>query len=101
MLKKYYCHLPLFDDNAKAVMPDINPTTPTKRVSFIEIPENVKTHDTDGSSSRSFNIEKRSSSAAELDTSINDRSVHLKMSSMVEAKDTQWPDVIKCRYYDV
>ncbi|CAB3257091.1 unnamed protein product [Arctia plantaginis] len=97
MLKKYYCYLPLFNDSAKIDPPELN-TTPTKRVSFVEIPE-IK----DGS--KSHDAEKPRSSishdTSESDTSGNDRSIHLKTCSEVEATETLWPDVIKCKYYDV
>ena len=104
MLKKYYSYLPLFDAEAKVVAPEINSTTPTKRVSFVEIPEIAKT-DTEESSSKSSNGEKSKSSTSnepsDLDTSANDKSIHLKMCTEIEAAQTAWPDVVKCRYYDV
>lgn len=105
MLKKYYSYLPLFDEKAKDIVPEINSTTPTKRVSFIEIPEITKTLDTEESTSKSSNGEKSKSSMSngttELDTSANDKSIHLKMCTEIEAAETGWPDVVKCRYYDV
>ncbi|KAJ8717149.1 hypothetical protein PYW08_005548 [Mythimna loreyi] len=105
MLKKYYSYLPLFDEEAKVIVPEINSTTPTKRVSFVEIPEISKTLDTEDSTSKSSNGEKSKSSTSkepsELDTSVNDKSIHLKMCTEIEAAETMWPDVVKCRYYDV
>lgn len=105
MLKKYYSCLPLFDAEAKVVAPEINSTTPTKRVSFVEIPEIAKQLDSEESSSKSLNEEKSKSSMSnepsKLDTSVNDKSIHLKMCTEIEAAETVWPDVVKCRYYDV
>ncbi|XP_075981061.1 cyclin E-interacting protein minus isoform X2 [Anticarsia gemmatalis] len=98
MLKKYYCHLPLFNEDAKVDPPEVN-TTPTKRVSFVEIPEksNESKDNEDVGEARSSILNENS----ELDTSANDRSIHLKMNSEIEAAETLWPDVIKCRFYDV
>lgn len=102
MLKKYYSYLPLFNEDVKVEPPEVN-TTPTKRVSFVEIPEN-NPETKDNSGLKSFNIDKPRNSISndgELDTSVNDRSIHLKMCTEIEAAETLWPDVIKCRYYDV
>lgn len=105
MLKKYYTYLPMFDEEAKVIAPEINSTTPTKRVSFVEIPEISKTLDTEENTSKSLNGEKSRNSTSnepsELDTSVNDKSVHLKMCTEIEAAETAWPDVLKCRYHDV
>lgn len=98
MLKKYYCYLPLFDENAKVIPPEMNATTPTKRVSFVEIPDSTKEEE---SSSKSCGEKAKLHDNSDLDTSVNDKSIHLKMSTEIEAAETVWPDVIKCRYHDV
>lgn len=99
MLKKYYTYLPFFNGDVK-VEPSQVDTTPTKRVSFVEIPETK-----DSNNLNSFNIDRprtsTSNEMSELNTSDNDKSIHLKMSTQVEATETLWPEVLKCRYYDV
>lgn len=95
----------MFNEDTKVNVPEMNSMTPTKRVSFVEIPENTKTLDTEENTSKNSNGEKSKSSISnensELDTSVNDKSIHLKMSTEIEAVETSWPDVLKCRYYDV
>lgn len=97
MLNKYYSNLPLFNDSAKIDPPKLN-TTPTKRVSFVKIPEieeGLKSHD--GENPRSS----ISYETSGLDTSGNDKSIHLKMNTEEEVTETPWPNIIKCKYYDV
>lgn len=114
MLKKYYHFLPAFQEGAK--VPE-HSTTPTKRVSFVQIPEIMSTnsevpthtntnnpevldkHCIDESNDSKINsISKEIKS--ELDTSA-DRPIDLKMCCEIEAKESAWPDVLKCRYHDV
>lgn len=97
MLKKYYCFLPAFNNEVKVDPEPINPVTPTKRVSFVEIPtvSQVSREEIAVTSTREEKPE------YELDTSANDKSIVLEMSSEVEAKETTWPNLLKCRHYDV
>ncbi|XP_026741470.1 uncharacterized protein LOC113503629 isoform X2 [Trichoplusia ni] len=102
MLKKYYGYLPIFNGETKINSPEVNSTTPTKRVSFVEIPERIQHNEE--SNSRSNGDKSKSSTShdnSDLDTSVNDKSIHLKMNTEAEALETVWPEVIKCRYYDV
>lgn len=115
MLKKYYNFLPLFNENAKLnVSEEVNSTTPTKRVSFIEIPELQQTsrNPEDVGSYTGSLIETSKSNAnseasvwklnnSESDTSFTNKTIDLKMCTEIEAADTSWPDVLKCRHYDV
>ncbi|KAJ0174218.1 hypothetical protein K1T71_010364 [Dendrolimus kikuchii] len=110
MLKKYHCYLPIFNGEEKLNVSEENSMTPTKRVSFVEIPQQVKNLDNlqetcDNISTKSLNVQRTKDSSREntneLDTSVNDKTVELKMGSAVEALNTTWPDVMKCRYYDV
>lgn len=115
MLKKYYNFLPLFNENAKLnVSEEVNSTTPTKRVSFIEIPELQQTsrNPEDVGSYTGSLIETSKSNAnseasvwklnnSESDTSLTNKTIDLKMCTEIEAAETSWPDVLKCRHYDV
>ncbi|XP_013162506.1 PREDICTED: uncharacterized protein LOC106113993 [Papilio xuthus] len=104
MLKKYYCFLPAFNDDNKINTLEVNSMTPTKKVSFVHIPT---------TSTESYEIQENSSNVntkksynsnmenPELNTSINDKSIDLKMCTEIEVKETLWPDVMKCRYFDV
>ncbi|KOB72819.1 Neuronal calcium sensor [Operophtera brumata] len=107
MLKKYYNFLPLFNGTAKLnVSEEANSTTPTKRVSFIEIPqlqetsrnaEDVasKTGLSDTKSRIDLNLAKLNSS--DVDTSVTDKI----MCTEIEAVETSWPNSLKCRHHDV
>lgn len=101
MLKKYYCFLPAFNDDVK-VAPVANSTTPTKRVSFIQIPTESEPESTqDGVIKPLSKIDvSEKSMTRELDTSA-DKSIDLKMCSEIEAKETIWPEILKCRHFDV
>ncbi|XP_037961831.2 uncharacterized protein LOC105382828 [Plutella xylostella] len=166
MLKKYYCFLPAFSD--QPVSPEVISTTPTKRTSYVKIPDaqlpdnimqttdsmssikietkvDTETPIPSASSLESSTIEKpdyscsnqsvisekpsssfgivdmkpkisaliersvsRSSISkesshndSELNTSACDKSVVLKMCTENEAKETPWPDLLKCRFHDV
>ncbi|XP_068620092.1 uncharacterized protein mi isoform X2 [Battus philenor] len=107
MLRKYYCFLPAFNDD-KINDIEANSMTPTKKVSFIHIPtisnalevfqetasnSNVKTIGSNMKDSNNLD--------SEMNTSIIDKSIELKMCTEIEARNTLWPDVIKCRYFDV
>lgn len=105
MLKKYYCYLPIFNGEDKLNVCEENSMTPTKRVSFVEIPDHIKSLDNlqetyEDNSVKSMNV-KIIRNSNELDISANDKSVEPKMGSAVEAANTVWPDVLKCRYHDV
>ncbi|XP_063830746.1 uncharacterized protein LOC135080006 [Ostrinia nubilalis] len=113
MLKKYYCFLPAFTGEDKLNTSEAN-STPTKRVSFVHIPtehgvnEPVQetTQDTmrlttQPGKSQSLPAKECSKSEPELDTSVSDKTIDLKMSTEIEAKETPWPEVLKCRHYDV
>lgn len=107
MLKKYYNFLPLFNENAKLnVSEEANCTTPTKRVSFIEIPELKQTsrNAEDLTSKPSSNIDTSNSEAPKLNNSdldTSDKTIDLKMCTELEAAETLWPDLLKCRHHDV
>lgn len=111
MLKKYYCFLPAFTNDIKVPIPETNSVTPTKRVSFVHIPTELS-----NSAQVTEQIEKDFTSndrignslskdsvklETELDTSANDKSIVLKASSQMEATETPWPEVLKCRHYGV
>lgn len=114
MLKKYYCFLPAFQEAAKVTE---NCTTPTKRVSFVHIPEIMSTNSEVTTETKTTNLEVLDKHSvvesndtkiisiskeikSELDTS-TDRTIDLKMCCEIEAKESAWPDVLKCRYHDV
>lgn len=111
MLKKYYCYLPLFNNEDKPNILEENSMTPTRTVSFIEIPEQVKTLDNLQDTCEDFftkcksDADKKSNFLKEnlttLDTSATDKSIVLKMGTETEAVETSWPELLKCRYYDV
>ncbi|XP_049877158.1 uncharacterized protein LOC126374545 [Pectinophora gossypiella] len=101
MLKKYYYHLPAFTGNVKdsAV---VNSSTPTKRVSFIEISTESVTGD---ACLKTANIDKPRDSLSNINNSelnmSSDKSIELKLCTETEVRETTWPDLLKCRYYDV
>lgn len=107
MLKKYYCFLPIFNEGTKVNSPEVDCTTPTKRVSFVEIPEQtVKSHPLEeqsiGGMFNSINAAKiLKDQNRSNETTTNDKTINIKMCSESEAKDTVWPNVMKCKYYDV
>ncbi|XP_026320991.1 uncharacterized protein LOC113231045 isoform X2 [Hyposmocoma kahamanoa] len=116
MLKKYYCFLPAFQESTKVAEPS---TTPSKRVSFVHIPEimyksevttEIKTENhAEVLDKHSVDVEKSDDSKvnsiskeikSELDTSA-DKTIDLKMCCEIEAKESAWPEALKCRYHDV
>ncbi|XP_013137386.1 PREDICTED: uncharacterized protein LOC106102448 isoform X2 [Papilio polytes] len=103
MLKKYYCFLPAFNDDKKINTLEVNSMTPTKKVSFIHIPTTSMETDEIQENSSQVNARNNNSNIdnSELNTSVNDKSIELKMCTEIEVKDTLWPDLIKCRYFDV
>ncbi|XP_013172884.1 PREDICTED: uncharacterized protein LOC106121679, partial [Papilio xuthus] len=104
MLKKYYCFLPAFNDDNKINTLEVNSMTPTKKVSFVHIPTTSTESDEIQENSSNVNTKKSYNSNMEnpeLNTSINDKSIDLKMCTEIEVKETLWPDVMKCRYFDV
>lgn len=111
MLKKYYSFLPLFTDTSKVNVSEVNSMTPTKRVSFVEIPEQVMQPDVlcknvDVVSCSTSNIEKSKpkdilNTSHETDTNLINKCVEIKMGTKVEAAETAWPHVLKCKYHDV
>ncbi|CAH2042222.1 unnamed protein product, partial [Iphiclides podalirius] len=109
MLKKYYCFLPAFNEDEKVNI-EANSITPTKKVSFVHIPTISSACDAfQETSTNNSHIQKSITSITrdsnvsdcELNTSVNDKSIELKMCTNIEARETLWPDVLKCRYYDV
>lgn len=109
MLKKYYGHLPLFNENTKLdVSEEANSMTPTKRVSFIEIPDVTGDTETSSKASSSTDTSKCSTSkdkfngsVQESDTSATDKTIDLKLCTEIEAVEAAWPDVLKCKHYDI
>ncbi|XP_030030551.2 uncharacterized protein LOC115447560 isoform X1 [Manduca sexta] len=109
MLKKYYCYLPLFNDSEKVNTPEVNSTTPKKMVSFVEIPEQLALpkmlSDIEASKGSSSEIMVKHEENLTLNTSsdlnVSDKSVEIKLGTEMEAAETAWPEVLKCRYYDV
>ncbi|KAJ2948637.1 hypothetical protein O0L34_g7893 [Tuta absoluta] len=97
MLKKYYCFLPAFSDTK--ITPDLNSSTPTKRVSFVQIPTDSE-DTTERIGGESLDRSKSEEVKHDLETSA-DKSVELKTCSETEARETSWPEVLKCRHYDV
>lgn len=79
--------------------------TPTKKVSFVQIPETTNVH----SFSETVHLDKTDTSSIQPDvlqksqanTSISDKSIEIKMCSEIEVLEASWPDVLKCKYYDV
>ncbi|CAH2089392.1 unnamed protein product [Euphydryas editha] len=102
MLKKYYCFLPAFNGEENLNI-EANSMTPTKKVSFVKIP--VATGAIDDLQETAAGVSllkvKDNKPEAEANTSKNDKSIDLKMCSEIEAKESQWPDVLKCKHYDV
>ncbi|XP_059054917.1 uncharacterized protein LOC131848963 [Achroia grisella] len=108
MLKKYYCFLPAFTEVPKNNAIEVNSVTPTKRVSFIQIPTEPEStgssHDNMPSKCSTSETEKSKESTKsdlELDTSTNDKSIDIKMCTQIEAAEMLWPDVLKYRCHDV
>lgn len=80
--------------------------TPTKRVSFIEIPKvvqdvSIKPDSSKDGEKSSTSRDKLNSSEQDVDTSISDKTIHLKMCTEIEAVESPWPDALKCKHYDV
>ncbi|XP_038211054.1 uncharacterized protein LOC119831676 isoform X2 [Zerene cesonia] len=109
MLKKYYCFLPAFNGEQTLNIEE-NSMTPTKKVSFIQIPDICQSiqETADNVSNPNLELEKISSNSSRTTTkcedgnsSMNDKSIELKMGSEAEAKENAWPDILKCRYHDV
>lgn len=112
MLKKYYCFLPAFSEDEKINI-EANSTTPTKKVSFVHIPTISSSSDifqeTATNNSQIRDLQKSAinstrdcnTSECEINTSVNDKTIELKMCTDIEARETLWPDVLKCRCYDV
>lgn len=108
MLKKYYCFLPAFNGEENLNIEN-NSMTPTKKVSFIKIPQEPGVMDdlqeiTDGATattSLKCNFNNTTKSDIEANTSLTDKSIDLKMCTETEAKEMGWPDILKCKYYDV
>ncbi|XP_032519630.2 uncharacterized protein LOC116771777 isoform X1 [Danaus plexippus] len=104
MLKKYYCFLPAFNGEENLNI-EANSMTPTKKVSFVQIPETTNVH----SFSETVHLDKTDTSSIQPDvlqksqanTSISDKSIEIKMCSEIEVLEASWPDVLKCKYYDV
>ncbi|CAG4986873.1 unnamed protein product [Colias eurytheme] len=108
MLKKYYAFLPTFNEE-QTINIEENSMTPTKKVSFIQIPEICHSiqETAENVSKSTVELEKISCSSRNTskcedgNSSINDKSIELKICSEAEAKGNAWPDLLKCRYYDV
>ncbi|CAH0724328.1 unnamed protein product, partial [Brenthis ino] len=107
MLKKYYCFLPAFNGEENLNI-ESNSMTPTKKVSFIKIPPEPGVMDdlqeiTDGATMKSLqcNLNNARKSDMKANTSLTDKSIDLKMCTETEALETGWPDILKCKYYDV
>lgn len=108
MLKKYYSFLPAFNEEENLNI-EANSMTPTKKVSFVNIPSGPGICDdfqeiadiaslrkpTKTFESETLKIE------SEANSSINDKSIQLKMGTEKEATETEWPEVLKCKFYDV
>ena len=105
MLKKYYCFLPAFNDEENINI-EANSKTPTKKISFIKIPprpmDDLQETEIDISAKTSkTNFSNISKSESQANTSLSDKSIDLKMCSETEALETGWPDLLKCKHYDV
>lgn len=124
MLKKYYTYLPQFNPTSNI---DDTSTTPTKKVSFILIPEmcnslqettkigaedgqigtiSIKTEEKVHTKITNVEAEKiklfgGDISKSESNLSICDKSIGLKLCSETDVKESVWPDVLRCRYHDV
>ncbi|XP_052743615.1 uncharacterized protein LOC112058014 isoform X1 [Bicyclus anynana] len=108
MLKKYYCFLPAFNGEENVTIED-NSMTPTKKVSFITRPSGPMISDdfqeiadeaSVGILNKIFDKETMKTES-EANTSLNDKSIQLKLGTEVEAVKTGWPDVLKCKFHDV
>lgn len=82
--------------------------TPAKKVSFIQIPEmyHSQQETSDIYSTASVEAEKNKTSCSDTsrsdaNSSIHDKSVELKLCSEAEAKESAWPEALKCRYHDI
>ncbi|VVD04740.1 unnamed protein product [Leptidea sinapis] len=104
MLKKYYCFLPAFNGEETMNIEE-NSMTPTKKVSFIKIPEITEsiqeTTESVYAKSSVRDDHKVVSTSEEANSSMIDRSIELKMCSESEVLETPWPAVAKCRFYDI
>lgn len=89
---------------------EVNSKTPTKRVSFIHIPTEMGEPSQDATMKSTISNTERAKcrmskestkSDSELDTSTSDNTIDLKMCTEIEATETPWPEVLKCRHYDV
>ncbi|XP_064073734.1 serine-rich adhesin for platelets [Vanessa tameamea] len=104
MLKKYYCFLPAFNE-AQNLNVEANTMTPTKKVSFIKIPPGTSSIDDLQETAVGVAVEKckerNDKSDFDANISANDKSIELKLCSESEALESAWPDVLKCKYYDV
>ncbi|CAH0764316.1 unnamed protein product [Diatraea saccharalis] len=110
MLKKYYCFLPAFSNDEKVTIPESNTVTPTKRVSFVHIPIELGTlvQETASENVNNSTILDRSKSSltknkndSDMDVSSDENRGSLKTCTQIEAAQTPWPEVLKCRHYDI
>ncbi|XP_050352247.1 uncharacterized protein LOC126774755 [Nymphalis io] len=104
MLKKYYCFLPAFNEGENPNI-EANSMTPTKNVSFIKIPPGTSSIDDlqETAVGVSFKKCKERNDKSEFDanSSANDKSIELKLCSETEVLESAWPDVLKCKHFDV
>ncbi|CAH2095299.1 unnamed protein product [Euphydryas editha] len=102
MLKKYYCFLPALNGEENLNV-EANSMTPTKKVSFVKIPVATGAIDDLQETAAGVSLLKVKDNKPELEanTSKNDKSIDLEMCSETEAKESQWPDVLKCKHYDI
>ncbi|KAM3960330.1 LOW QUALITY PROTEIN: cyclin E-interacting protein minus [Aphomia sociella] len=109
MLKKYYCFLPAFTEGSKNHVPEVNSMTPTKGVSYVQIPTETESlqslHEIMPHAAPKCSISEKSKestkSDTDLDVSVNDKSIDIKLCTQIEAAETSWPELLKCKYYDV
>lgn len=106
MLKKYYCFLPAFNHEENNVPTESAPSTPSKNVSFIKIPDESRSLDM-----LQETVKGKCSHQNQDNKSVNDSSKKSLLSDKLEAplkyctesevKDAVWPDMMKCRYHDL
>lgn len=101
MLKKYYCFLPAFTNTPT----EDSLTTPKKGVSFIKIPTEDEAQLPESLQEIADEIEIKNNSKGCKVKNPPERcegvSDIIKMSTEVEAKESVWPDVLKCKFHDI
>ncbi|GBP22648.1 Calcium and integrin-binding family member 3 [Eumeta japonica] len=114
MLKKYYTSITAFNAQEKVNTFAENPTTPNKRISSVTVPldsdplESLRESIFCEGNSRNVQIkdgvlpsEAQENSVVSTEFLQNMKQKTQSICTEMQAKETEWPHVLKCKYYDV